>query len=136
MRSLSLAGLLALTAVAGCGTEPAAEDHTPASARLFTTTGEITSNVVLTPGVTTRIEVRFYHDDGDQITDIEAEHYASLTFSPSTLAAVTAVSGHHFQFDVTPVASGATGTVSVGYGHDSAADELSFGPFSVSVTGQ
>ncbi len=134
MRSLSLAGLALLVAVAGCSTEPAAEDHTPASARLFSGSTELTPTVTLAPGVTTRIEIHFYHDTGEEITGIEDVHFASLTFSPSTLATVTAVSGHHFQFDVTPQGSAGTGTVTVGFGHDELADELSLGPFSVTVT--
>jgi hypothetical protein len=134
MRALSFAGLALVVAVAGCGTEPASEGHTPASARLFSSTGELTPTVTLSPGVTVRIEVRFYHDDGDEITGIEDEHFSGLTFSPGTLATVTPVSGHHFQFDVVPQGAAGTGTVTVGYGHDAEADELSFGPFTVTIT--
>lgn len=129
-----LSFLFAAAAVlTACGSETAPEDHTPASAKLFVAGQEITPSLSLTRGQTVRVEVRFYHDDGDQITGIETEHFAGLTFSPAALATVTPVTGQHFFFDVTVQNAAGSGTVSVGYGHDSAADELSFGPFQVTV---
>jgi hypothetical protein len=121
-------------AAAGCGNdETAPETHTPHAAKLFVGTTELTPLVQLAAGQTHRIEVRFFADDGDEITGIE-DHFAALTLSPGTLATVAAVAGHHFQFDVTvTAASGATGNVTVGFGHDAAADELSFGPFAVQI---
>ena len=79
-----------------------------------------------------RVEVRFIHD-GEVITGIEGEHHAGLTFTPGTLATVASVTDHNFQKDVTGQATPGAGSVSVGYGHDEAADELSFGPFDVIV---
>ena len=67
------------------------------------------------------------------ITGIDADHHAGLSFTPATLANVARVADHNFQKDVTGQATVGTGTVLVGYGHDEAADELSFGPFPVSV---
>jgi len=137
MRSTLLAATAILSLVAGCGggdEEAPEEGHTPASAKLFDPTGtELTPAFTLPRGQTLRIEIRYYADDGDVITGIETEHYSSLTFAPGTLATVAPVSGKRFIWDVTAASAAGAGTVSVGYGHDAAADELSFGPFGVTV---
>ena len=126
---LLLAGL-----VAACGDEMAPEeDHTPATAKLYIGLNEITPAVGLTQGQTVRIEVRFYAADGDLITGLEDHHFAALTFAPGTLATVVSVTSMPFFFDVTAQASAGTGTVTVGYGHEIDADELSFGPFIVTI---
>ena len=62
---------------------------------------------------------------GEDLDDVEAEHFGGLTFSPASLATVARVADHHFQFDVTGGTPG-TGTVQVSYGHDEAADEITF----------
>jgi hypothetical protein len=125
--------LTAALVATACGDEPTSHGHTPASAKLFAAGQELTPNLVLTGGQTVRIEVRFYHEDGEQITGIETDHFAGLSFAPATLATVTPVTGQHFFFDVTVQNAAGSGTVTVGYGHDAAADELSFGPFQVTV---
>jgi hypothetical protein len=116
-----------------CGSETAPDEHSPASARLFAAGQEITPNLVLARGQTVRIEVRFYDGGGELMTGLEAEHFAALTFSPASLAGIAPVSGLRFFFDVTPQNVAGTGQVRVGFGHDAAADELSFGPFPVTV---
>ncbi len=58
---------------------------------------------------------------------------APLTFTPADLATTAEVADHHFQKDITAGAEPGTGTYMVGYGHDEAADELTFGPFDVMV---
>lgn len=67
------------------------------------------------------------------ITGIEVDHHAGLTFTPTTLAAVASVADLNFQKDVTGRGTAGAGTVTVGCGHDEAADELSLGPIPVSV---
>lgn len=136
-RLLALApvALAAATFLGACSDDeaPTEPSHTPASAKLFVNDVDVTSDLVLTAGAVTRVEVRFYHDDGDPITGIEDGHYAGLTFTPEALATPVMTVDHHFQFDVTAQAAAGTGTVMVGYGHDAAADVLSFGPFPVTV---
>jgi hypothetical protein len=124
-----------LAAAAACGGEETApENHAePVDAKLFVSGTEVTPSLTLMAGQTVRIEVRFYADDGDQITGLETEHYTALTFSPATLASTAAVSGLRFFVDVTAQSTPGTGTVMVGFGHDDLADELSFGPFDVTV---
>ena len=134
-RLLLLPVLLLGVTVAACSEDEATapESHTPASAKLFVNDVDMTADLVLPAGATTAVEVRFYAADGDEITTIEADHYASLTFSPGTIATPVARVDQHFTFDVTAQGSAGTGTVDVGYGHDAAADELTFGPFPVTV---
>ncbi|MEZ4455284.1 MAG: hypothetical protein R2882_01855 [Gemmatimonadales bacterium] len=130
-----VAAALVLLAGSACGTEPDPEaGHTPASAKLFNASGtEMTPALTLAAGATVRLEVRFYADDGDQITGLEAEHSAGLTFAPEALASAAPVAGQKFFFDVTAQAGAGTGTVSIGYGHGTDTDEESFGPFTVTV---
>jgi hypothetical protein len=122
-------------AVAACGGDeaPPEEGHHPHSAALFIAGNEVTDPLVLPAGETVRIEIRFFDDGGDEITGIEAEHFATLTFDPATLATTQDVDGQHFQKDVTAQGDIGTGNYTVGYGHDEAADEESFGPFPVTV---
>lgn len=136
MRRILLATAAIVFLAAACGGDEAGPEagHTPAAAKLFGPNGaELTPNVTLAQGQTVRIEVRFFAADGDQITGIETEHYSSLTFAPGTLATAAAVAGQHFFWDVTAASTAGGGSVSVGYGHDVDADELTFGPFAVTV---
>jgi hypothetical protein len=132
--SRSTAILLALLAFAACGDDETApeEGHTPDDAALFVNGTDVSDGLVLPAGEVVRVEVRFIHD-GEVITGIEGEHFAGLTFTPATLATVASVTDHNFQKDVTGQAGPGAGTVMVGYGHDEAADELSFGPIPVTV---
>lgn len=122
----------ALYACGGDETAPE-EGHTPASAAVFVGGIDVTGALVLPAGETVRVEVRFFNDHGEEIAGIDATHFASLTFTPGTLATVADVDGEHFQKDVAGGAEAGTGTYTVGYGHDEAADELSFGPYDASV---
>ena len=91
----------------------------------------------LATGVTTRVEVHYYDADGDDISDeLIAEHFTSLTFDPGTFATVSSVTDAKFQRDIlVNVAIGGTAALTVGYGHDEAADSKSFGPYTVTATG-
>jgi len=136
----ALIPVLAITTVivlGACKDETAPETHHPESVRLFdaTTGAELTPNVQLPSSATTRVRVRFHAADGDSISGIEADHYTALTFNPPAFATVAAVVGHNFQIDVTVAAApAATAQLTVGYGHDANADELSSGPFTVTAT--
>jgi hypothetical protein len=127
--------LLAALALAACGDDETGpeEGHTPVNAALFVNGVNMSDDLVLAAGEPVRVEVRFLNDEGEEITGIEDEHFASLTFTPATLATVADVADHHFQKDVTGQAEPGAGNVRVGYGHDEAADELTFGPFDVTV---
>ena len=125
--------LLAPFVVSACDEMAPEEGHHPHSAKLFVGGTELTPDIVLVANGPVRVEVRFFAEDGDDISDaIEVDHFTSLTFTPGTLATVTDVLGASFQKNLA-VGAPATGTVTIGYGHDAAADEESFGPFTVTV---
>jgi hypothetical protein len=130
----STAILLAVLAFAACGDDETApeEGHTPDDAALFVNGTDVSDGLILPAGEVVRVEVRFLHE-GEVVTGIEDEHHAGLNFTPGTLATVASVADHNFQKDVTGQAAPGAGTVTVGYGHDEVADELSFGPFDVTV---
>lgn len=135
-RLMAVPMLLFSFALGACGDDEATapvHSHTPASAKLFVNDVDVTANLTLAAGGSTRVVVKFYADDGDEITGIEADHFASMTFTPAALATAVADAAAHFEFDVTAQAAPGTGTVVVGWGHDAAADQLSFGPFDVTV---
>ncbi len=121
---------LSLLACGGDETDPG-EDHTPASAALFVD-GVDATGLTLTAGQTVRAEVQFYDDQDEEIPDLETDHHTSLVFTPSALASTQAVEDQNFQKDVTAGIAGA-GTYTIGYGHDEAAEELVFGPYTVTV---
>jgi hypothetical protein len=132
----SLALVAAITVLGACSSEETApEEHaTPVDAKLFIQGTEVTPDITLPAGQTVRVEVRFLDANGDVIVGLEDEHYTALTFSPASLAATAAVTGQRFFVDVTvQAASGAAGTVTVGFGHDALADEGTFGPFDVAI---
>ena len=125
---------VALTLSACDSDEPAApEGHTPESAKIFVNDVDVSANLELAGDATTIVEVRFYNDEDEEITGIEEHHYAGLVFTPTTLATAAVQADAHFFLDVTAQSAAGTGTVMVGYGHEEAADELTFGPFPVTV---
>jgi hypothetical protein len=134
-RLLLPSALLGAVVLGACSEDEAAapHDHTPASAKLFVNDVDVSANLLLEAGAVTRVEVRFYHDDGDEILGTELDHFAALNFTPGALATPVMVVDNHYAFDVTAQAGAAAGTVLVGWGHEAAADDLSFGPFPVTV---
>jgi hypothetical protein len=135
LASRSLPAMLIALTLAACGSNepPPEEGHTPANAALFVGDVNVSAALVLPAGETVRVEVRFLDDQGDVITGIEGDHHTKLTFTPAALATTASVDGQNFQKDVTAQADPATGTLTVGYGHDEAADELEFAPYDVTV---
>ena len=130
---MSLAGALLLAACGGDETAPV-ESHTPQTYNLIVNDVPQTSPYVLPAGGTSRVQIKFFNKDGDDLDDVEAEHFGRLTFSPTSLATATRLADHHFQFDVTAPNAG-SGTLQVGFGHDDTADEKIFSPVNVNVTG-
>jgi hypothetical protein len=144
MKARALTLVLATTAfaftLAACSSEEAPAGHsTPESVKLFDaeTHTELPQPYTLVSGATTRVEVHYYDADGDDISnELIAEHFTSLTFDPGTFATVSSVTDAKFQRDVlVNAAIGGTAMLTVGYGHDEAADSRSFGPFTVAATG-
>jgi hypothetical protein len=133
-RGVSLLLLLAVAAGVACESEEVTGGHaTPVDAQFVVGGAAPTASLTLAAGQTVRVEVEYLDADGEHIHGLEDGHFASLTFSPAGLATVAAVSGEPFTFDITAQAAAGAGTVTVGYGHDAAADEDAFGPFTVTV---
>ena len=127
----AVAAAVVLLAACDSTESNAPHGHDPVAARLFVNGTEITPTVALAGGSTVRVEVRLYDDEDAEITGLVTDHFTALSFSPGALATVQAVAGNSFAWDVTADSAGGTGTLSVGYGHDAAADEKVFGPFAV-----
>lgn len=143
MKARALKLMLATTAfaftLAACSSdeEPGGGHDSPESVKLFNaaTNEELPTPYTLPSGSTTRIEVHYYNAHGDDINDeLIAEHFTSLTFDPGSFATVTSVTDAKFQRDVLVNAEpGTTSQLSVGYGHDEAADSRTFGPYPVTA---
>jgi len=131
----SVAAMAALSLAAGCGddeTQGPDDDHTPVSYTVLIDDVAATPPLTMTQGQTVRVRLKFVNAAGEDLDVVENEHFGGLTFTPTSLASATRVSGHSYQFDVTGGAPG-TGTVAVGFGHDALADETSFDPVPLTV---
>jgi hypothetical protein len=131
---LSLTSALLLAAACGSDETAPTEDHTPATYNLIVDDVAQTAPYVLTVGQTSRVQIKFFNAAGEDLDDVEAEHFGGLTFSPTSLATTTRQADHHFQFDVTPSNVG-SGTLQVSFGHDDLAAEKTFSPVTVNVMG-
>jgi hypothetical protein len=131
---LRLAACATLPLAAACGGDETqgTEDHTPVSYTVLVDGTETAPPLTLTQGQTVRVRLKFANAAGDDLDDVEAEHFGALVLEPAELGAVARLTDHHFQFDVTGGAPG-TGSAQVSYGHDEAADETTLEPFDVTV---
>jgi hypothetical protein len=134
-RPLSGLAIAAVLLFAACGddeTAPPAEDHTPVSYTVFIDDIQATAPYTFIQGQTVRVRLKFLNQASEDLDDIEADHFAGFTLDPASLATVTRVTDHNYEFDVTGGTPG-TGTVTVGFGHDELADEHTFTPVDVFV---
>jgi hypothetical protein len=131
---LRLAACAALPLAGACGGDEtqAPGDHTPVSYTVFVGGTQVSEPLTLAQGETLRVRLKFANAAGDDLDDVEADHFGGLTFEPTSLATVARVAGHNFQFDVTGGTPG-TGDAQVRYGHDEAADEHTLAAFDVTV---
>jgi hypothetical protein len=130
-----LVPLALIIVVAGCGgDEPqGTPDHTPVSYNVLINDVLVTAPYTFPSGVTVRVRLKFFNVAQDDLDDVEAEHFAGLTFNPPPRATVVRLTDHHYQFDVTGGVPG-SGTITVGFGHDDMADEQVFPPANITVT--
>jgi hypothetical protein len=134
-RRIAAAALVLVVACGGDETQPTTADHTPVSYTLSI------DGIVVSPPYnfpldqTVLVRLQFLNEEGEDLDDIESSHFAALTFEPGTLASAVRRADHHFQFDVTGETEG-TGTITMGYGHDDAADETTLPAEAVAVIGE
>ena len=131
----SLAVVSVLLFAVACGndeTAAPADDHTPVSYTVLINDIQVTAPYTFIQGQTARVRLKFLNAASEDLDDVESAHFAGLSFDPASLATVTRVTDHHYQFDVTGGAPG-TGTLTVRFGHDELADEHTFTPVDVFV---
>ena len=114
---------------AACGSdEPAAtDDHTPVTYNVSINSIAATAPYTFTVGQTARVRLQLFNAAQESLDDVEAEHFAAISFNPSDLVTIARVPGHNYQFDVTGNTAG-TGTMLVTFGHDEQADEVTLDP--------
>jgi hypothetical protein len=95
----------------------------------------VTAPYTFAAGVTLRVRVKFFNAAQEDLDDVEAGHFGGLSFNPASLATAVRLADHHYQFDVTGGTAG-SGTLQVSFGHDEMADEHTFDPVAVTVTGR
>lgn len=122
-------GLLGLTVMVlgACGSDEAiaSEDHTPVRMVLIVGTDTMTTDTLFLPaGQTVTVRGSFYNAADESLDDAEPEHWSKLTFTPGALATAVVDNAHHYSHTVEVLAqAGDIGSVDVGYGHGSDADE-------------
>lgn len=131
-RSLALV-LGAFLAIGACSSEEssAPHSHTPETIKLYDGATELTAPHQFTTSQTLRVEIKLYNDHGEEIV-LDDHHVVGIVPAPAGLLTVAAVAGEPTMFDLTAQATAGSGSVTVGWGHDSP-DELTFGPFAVDV---
>jgi hypothetical protein len=134
LRHIPLAALLIVTSACSDNEAPPAEDHTPVRYSVLVDDVPVTPPYTLATGETVRVRLKFFNAAEEDLDEVESTHFGGLTFNPASLATAVRVAGHNYQFDVTGGTAG-TGTVEVGYGHNEQADEHSFPPAALTVTG-
>ncbi|HEY7028648.1 MAG TPA: hypothetical protein VH438_13615 [Gemmatimonadales bacterium] len=129
---------LGAVALAGCSSDEtvAADDHDPVSVTLSVDGAPPSGDgkLHLPEGQTVTVRATFLNAGGENLDDVEGEHFSLLTFTPGTIATATPDPNAHYSHEVVVnAAAPATGTLMVGFGHDAAADEHSLGPIDVVV---
>jgi hypothetical protein len=127
--------LLGLVTACGSDETAAPPDHTPVTYNLIINNIPVTEPYTLPAGQTVPVRIKFFNAAGEDLDDVEAEHFGALTFNPTSLATVQRLTGTHYQFDVTAGSVPGSGVLIVSFGHGEDADEVSFDPATVNVTG-
>jgi hypothetical protein len=133
---LPLAALAVLVAACSDNESPPVEDHTPVSYHLEVSGVALAPPFTFPADQTLQVRIKFFNAAQEDLDNVEAEHFGGLSFSPPSLATAVRRSDRHYQFDVT-TGTGGTGTLTVSFGHEEAADEeiLDTAPVTISPTG-
>jgi hypothetical protein len=135
----TLATVLLAAGLGSCGDESGPDENhdVPTNGKLFVGSVDVSDPGPLTiaANATVRVEVKFYNSAGEEITGINADHFARVNVTPPSLVTVNPVSGENFLKDITAGPTGGTGTYTIGYGHTLTADERTFGLYDIVVSG-
>jgi hypothetical protein len=113
-------GVAAAALTLACSSSEApAEDHNPVT--------DTSDTVVFAAGTNDTVVLTFFNAANDNLNDVEAEHFSTMTFTPPDSITATRLSAHHFQQHlVIGNVAGQVGDLDIGFGHDTLADEHSF----------
>jgi hypothetical protein len=133
--SLCLVPLVLITILTSCGgDEPqGTPDHTPVTYSVLINDVPVTAPYTFPSGVTVTVRLKLFNVAQDDLDDVEAEHFAGLSFSPPPRATAVRLTDHHYQFEVTGGVPG-SGTMMIGFGHEETADEHTLPPANITVT--
>ena len=123
-----LAPAAVLVAACSSSSEPAAEDHVAVRFEVAVNGAMMVDDTIrLHAGAMDTVRFTFYNAEDEDLDAHEDEHYSGLVFPGGVNAAAATDSGAHFsQIVVNTESVGVVGVATVGYGHDSLADENSF----------
>jgi hypothetical protein len=130
---LAMAGGL----LSACGSDETAAppDHTPTTYSLIINSVPKEAPYSVQASHQVVVQIKFFNAAGEDLDAVEAEHFGGLSLNPTDLGTVTRVTDHHYQFNVITSATPGSGTLTVSFGHDEAADEVAFDPAPISITG-
>lgn len=137
----TLLAALPLTVAGGllsaCGSDEKAAppDHTPTTYSLIINSVPQEAPYSIQTSHQVVVQIKFFNAEGEDLDAVEAEHFGGLSLNPTSLGTVTRVTDHHYQFNVITSATPGSGTLTVSFGHDEAADEVTFDPTPISITG-
>ena len=127
-----VAGLLS---ACGSGETAAPPDHTPKTYSLIINSIPREAPYSLQAGQEALVRIKFFNAAGEDLDEVEAEHFGGLSLDPASLGTVTPLTDHHYQFNLSTSATPGSGTLTVSFGHDEAANEVTFDPAPITVTG-
>jgi hypothetical protein len=121
-------GVAAAALTLACSSSEApAEDHNPVAFDIDGVVTDTSDTVVFAAGTNDTVVLTFFNAANDNLNDVEAEHFSTMTFTPPDSITATRLSAHHFQQHlVIGNVAGQVGDLDIGFGHDTLADEHSF----------
>jgi hypothetical protein len=140
-RTRALLAVLPLAMAGGllfaCGSDETAAppDHTPTTYSLIINGVPQEAPYSIQASHQVVVQIKFFNAAGEDLDAVEAEHFGGLSLNPTSLGTVTPLTDHHYQFNLTTSATPGSGTLTVSFGHDEAADEVTFDPAPFTVTG-
>ena len=117
-----------------CGDEDPTgiQDHTPVEYSVLVDSVAASPPIRLRQDERVTVQLKFFNAAGEDLDELEVDHFAGLAFEPATLATFERVPDHNFRFEVQGASPG-DGVMQVSFGHDEEAGELALSPIAVTV---